>query len=132
MRLQILFLPFLLCGCADISTVLAPPYVPDPIHIYKPLVYEADVNECLAAGAAYNPPFSVGSLLAGTWDGGTANTSLAPLDPWTVGAGAAGGAAKVLGDDLNILSGVHAIVARNCLRDETLIDGSAVLLNDRK
>jgi len=118
-----------LSGCADLTAALAPPYVPKPIHVYKPVQFAADDAECAKAGATYVPKFSIGSVATATVDGATSNSSMIPLSPWVPVAGAAGGALRSSADGLDVMSGQHANVYRNCLHDETLIDGSAVLVN---
>lgn len=124
-------LPFLLCGCATLTDALAPPYVPEPIHIYDAAQYAADVKECQAAGANYRPRFSVGSALSKTVGGATANTSLIPLSPLVPVYGAAGGAVGAAADGFDVMSGAHANVFRNCLRDETRRDRSAIVADPR-
>ena len=130
-RALALFVLFALGGCADLTAALAPPYVPEPIRVYKPEEYAIDDAECAKAGANYVPKFSIGSVLTATVDGGTSNSSMIPLSPWVPVAGAAGGALRASADGLDVMSGEHANVYRNCLHDETLIDGSAVLVNPR-
>lgn len=126
-----LALPVLLGGCADISTALNPPYVPEPIHVYSEAQYEADNRECAKAGGDYKPKFSFGTVASKAFDGATADTSLIPVTPMVMAYGAAGGAASAASDGLDIMSGQHANVYRNCLHDETQIDRSAVIANPR-
>jgi hypothetical protein len=129
MRL-LLALP-LLAGCAPIADVLAPPYVPVPIHIYDQAQYEADKAECAAAGVAFVPQFSFGSALSQTVDGATSNTSLIPVSPLVPAYGAAGGAIRAASDGLDVMSGQHASVYRNCLSDELRNDKSAIVADPR-
>lgn len=126
-RLIVLAALVYLGGCAQMADYLAPPYVPAPIHIYNSKQYAADVAECEAAGNNWTPSFSVGSAASSTVDGATSNTSLIPITPLVMAYGAAGGAAKAAADGLDVASGQHANVFRNCLHDETQIDGSAVV-----
>lgn len=121
-----------LCGCASITDMLAPPYVPQPIHIYDQVSYEADRVECSAAGASFKPRFSIGSAVARTVTGATSNTSLIPISPLVPVYGAAGGALGAASDGFDVMSGAHAAVYRNCLHDETLIDHAAVLADPRE
>lgn len=63
MRTLLLVLPVFLTGCAPMLAMLAPPYVPQPIHVYGQSAYAADLAECQAAGAAFKPQFSIGSAV---------------------------------------------------------------------
>ena len=131
MRKLLLLLPFFLPGCAAITDLLAPAYTPQPIHIYSPAQYAADELECKTAGANFKPQASIGTLITKTVDGATSNTSLIPISPMVPFYGAAGGLAQGGSDALDVASGQHANVFRNCLHDETLIDHSAVLADPR-
>lgn len=121
----------LLSGCEAITDALAPPYVPVPIHVYDMAAFEADVLECRQAGANYKPHFSFGAVASSAVKGATSDSSLVPLYPPVLAWGAAGGAAGATADGLDIMSGSHANVFRNCLHTETLIDHSAVLVDPR-
>lgn len=132
MRNLMLAVPLCLCGCAQITDMIAPPYVPQPIHIYDKVAYEADVAECQAAGATFKPHFSIGSAVARTVTGATSNTSLIPISPLVPVYGAAGGALGAASDGFDVMSGTHSAVFRNCLHDETLIDHSAVVADPRQ
>lgn len=121
----------LLSGCVALTDALAPPYIPEPIHIYDQDVFEADVRECRQAGADFKPHFSFGSVATAAVRGATSDTSLVPLSPLVPVYGAAGGALGATTDGLDVMSGQHAAVFRNCLHDETLIDHSAVLADPR-
>jgi hypothetical protein len=127
----LLVLPVLLCGCTQITDMLAPPYVPQPIHVYDQVAYEADVAECSAAGASFKPRFSIGSALARTVTGATSNTSLIPISPLVPVYGAAGGALGAASDGFDVMSGQHAFVFQNCLRDEVRRDRSAIIADPR-
>lgn len=127
----LLALPLFLCGCAPFTDMLAPPYVPEPIHVFDQAQYDADVAECRAAGAAYKPHFSVGTAIAKTVDGATSNTSLIPLSPLVPAYGAAGGVLGAASDGLDVMSGQHANVFRNCLRDSVRRDRSAIIADAR-
>lgn len=131
MRKLIWLLPLLLGGCATFTDALAPPYVPVAIHIYDQAQYDADAQECLLAGANWKPQFSFGSAIAKTVDGATANTSLIPISPLVPAWGAAGGALGAASDGLDLMSRQHANVFRNCLRDETRRDRSAIVADPR-
>lgn len=122
----------LLSGCAAITDALAPPYVPVPIHVYDMAAFEADVLECRQAGANYKPHFSFGTVATAAVRGATADSSLVPLYPPVLAWGAAGGAAGATADGLDVMSGSHAAVFKNCLHDETQIDHSAVLINPKE
>ncbi len=124
-------LPLLLSGCAGLTDVLAPPYMPEPIHVYDQAQYDADVAECRLAGANYKPQFHLGTVVAKTMDGATSNSSLIPVSPWVPVAGAAGSALSATTDGLDVMSGQHANVFRNCLRDETRRDRSAIVADPR-
>ena len=128
-KLAVVLAALVLSGCADLTAVLAPPYVPKPIHVYKPAQFAADDAECAKAGVDYVPKFSLGNVATATVNGATSNTSMIPISPYVPLAGAAGGALQASADGLDVMSGQHANVYRNCLHDETLIDGSAVLVN---
>lgn len=129
-----LLLAFLLplSGCVALTDALAPPYVPEPIHVYDMAAFEADVLECRAAGANYKPHFSFGAVASSAVKGATADSSLVPLYPPVLAWGAAGGAAGATADGLDVMSGSHAAVFKNCLHDETQIDHSAVLINPKE
>ena len=124
MKAIILILPLFLCGCADLSAIIAPTYVPVAIHVYDAGQYAADQAECRIAGANWKPKLALGAIATKTIDGATANASLIPISPLVPVAGAAGGA---LGDGLNVSSASHNNVFRHCLYDETQIDHSAVI-----
>lgn len=130
-KVLVLILPLFLGGCANLLDMLAPPYVPEPIHVYDQAQYAADVGECQAAGAAFKPHFSIGSAVAKTVTGATSNTSLIPISPLVPAYGAAGGALAATSDGLDVASRQHANVARNCLRDMTRRDRSAVVADPR-
>jgi hypothetical protein len=130
MRL-LLALPALLCGCAPLANLVNPPYVPVSIHIFDQSQYEADWVECQAAGAAYKPRFAIGTVLSRTVTGATSNTSLIPISPLVPLYGAAGGALGAASDGFDIMSAEHNNVARNCLRDFTRHDGSAIVADPR-
>lgn len=130
-KLFVLALPLLLGGCADLATALVPPYVPEPIHIFDQDQYAADVAECRTAGANYKPHFSVGAVATAAVTGATADTSLIPFSPVVPLYGAAGGAAGAAAQGLDIMSGQHSNVFRNCLRDETRRDRSAIVADPR-
>jgi len=132
MRLLSLALLFCLCGCAQITDMIAPPYVPQPIHIYDQAAYESDVAECQAAGVAFKPHFSIGSAVARTVTGATSNTSLIPISPLVPVYGAAGGALGAASDGFDVMSGTHSAVFRNCLQDETRRDRSAIVADPRE
>ncbi len=121
----------LLAGCQDVSTALVPPYIPEPIHIFDHAQYEADVAECRAAGARYKPHFSFGSVASAAVSGATSDTSLIPFNAAVPIYGAAGGAVGATANGLDIMSGQHANVFRNCLRDETRRDRSAIVADPR-
>lgn len=131
MRKLLLLLPLLLGGCADITTALNPPYEPEVIHLYNSDAFKADDDECKAAGANYKPHFSIGKVAAAAVTGATSNTSLIPVSPLVPAYGAAGGAVGAAADGLDVMSGQHANVYRNCLHDETHWDHSAVLADPR-
>ena len=131
MRKLMLALPFFLGGCGDLETALNPPYAPEPIHIFDAAGYQADLKECQAAGAAYKPHMSIAGVVSKTVDGATANTSLIPVSPLVPLYGAAGGAVGAASDGFDVMSGQHANVYRNCLRDETRRDHSAILADPR-
>lgn len=124
-------LPLLLAGCADLATALSPPYIPEPIHIYDPTQYAADVEECKTAGAAFKPHFSFGAVASSAVTGATGNTSLIPFSPIVPVYGAAGGAVGAAAQGLDVMNGQHANVFRNCLRDETRRDRSAIVADPR-
>lgn len=126
MKTLLLALP-LLTGCTSITDMLAPPYVPVPIHIYAQAQYDADVSECKAAGVAFVPRFSLGSALSKTVDGATSNTSLIPVSPLVPVYGAAGGAIRATSDGLDVMSAQHSAVFRHCLQDEIRNDKSAIV-----
>lgn len=132
MRLLLVALLPCLSGCASIADALAPPYVPEPIHVYNQTTYDVDVLECQQAGASYKPHFSFGAVATSAVRGATSDTSLVPLSPLVPVYGAAGGAVGAAADGFDVMSGSHANVFRHCLRDETLIDRSAVLANPRE
>lgn len=127
----LLALPLFLCACAPLTAMLAPPYVPEPIHVYDQAAYEADVAECQAAGTAFKPRFSIGSAVARTVTGATSNTSLIPISPLVPVYGAAGGALGAASDGFDVMSGTHAFVFQNCLRDEVRRDRSAIVADPR-
>jgi hypothetical protein len=129
MRSLLLALPLCLGGCTTLTDALAPPYVPEPIHIYDQMSFASDVIECRKAGANYKPHFSFGNVATAAIRGASSDTSLVPLSPLVPVYGAAGGAAGAAADGLDVMSGSHANVYRHCLHDETLIDHSAVLAN---
>jgi hypothetical protein len=131
MRKLLTVLPIFCAGCAPLADLLAPPYVPVPIHVYEQVQYDADLAECRAAGAAFKPQFSVGTAIAKTVDGAVSNTSLIPLSPLVPVYGAAGGAVSAASDGLDVMSAQHQNVFRNCLRDETRNDKSAVIADPR-
>lgn len=131
MRRLALIFPFLLTGCGAIADMAAPAYEPETIRIYDQAQYQADVNECRAAGAAYKPHFSLGGAVTRTLDGASSNSSLIPLSPLVPAYGAAGGAAAAVNDGLDLASRAHANVFRNCLHDETARDRSAVIADPR-
>lgn len=131
MRKLLAALPLLLGGCASITDVMAPAYVPQPIRVYDASQYQADVAECRAAGIAYKPSFSIGTVLARSVQGATSNTSLIPVSPLVPAYGAAGAALGATSDGLDVMSGQHSAVFRNCLHDELRRDGSAVLVDPR-
>lgn len=132
MRLLSLALLFCLGGCGSITEMLAPPYVPEPIHIYDADQFAADLLECKTAGANYMPHVSLGSALAKTVEGATSNTSLIPISPLVPVYGAAGGALGAASDSFDVMSRTHGNVFRNCLHDTTQIDHSAVLANPKE
>lgn len=132
MRVLLLALPLLLSSCVSIADALAPPYIPEPIHVYNQAVFDADVLECRQAGANFKPRFSFGSVATAAVRGATSNTSLIPISPYVPVWGAAGGAAGATADGLDVMSGQHANVFRNCLHDATQIDHSAVLVNPKE
>lgn len=119
----------LITGCAPIAKIIAPPYIAQPIRVYKPDQYALDLTECMKAGDDYQPSFNSGSTATATVKGATSNSSLIPISPLVPAYGAAGALLQSLMDSLDVASGSHANVARNCLHDETMIDGSAVLVN---
>jgi hypothetical protein len=124
-----LLLAFLLLGtgCAPFSDLLVAPYVPIPIKVFDVATYEADVTLCRVAGANFKPQFSFGSALAKTMDGATSNASMIPVSPLVPAYGAAGAAASALGDGLDVASGQHRAVFKNCLKDFVHRDGSAIV-----
>lgn len=121
----------LLSGCAALTDALSPPYEPQPIHIYDRPTFDADVLECRQAGKDFKPKFSFGAVASAAVKGATADSSLVPLYPPVLAWGAAGGAAGATADGLDVMSGSHAAVFKNCLHDETQIDHSAVLVNPK-
>lgn len=129
MRKLLLPLPLLLAGCAPFTDMLAPSYVPKPLHIFDQAQYEADLGECRAAGIAFKPQFSVASALSQTVHGATSNTSMIPISPLVPVYGAAGGALGAASDGLDVMSAQHQNVFKHCLRDETRRDGSAIIAN---
>lgn len=131
MRKMMMAIPFLLSGCASLTDMLAPPYLPEPIHVYDADQFAADVLECKTAGANYKPHVSLGSALAMTVEGATSNTSLIPISPLVPVYGAAGGALGAASDGFDVMSGQHSAVYRNCLRDEVRRDRSAIVVDPR-
>lgn len=129
MRLLLLALPLVLCGCGSIEDVLVTPYVPQPIHIYDQAQYNADIAQCRAASVAFKPRFSLGGAIAKTIRGATSNASLIPVSPLVPVYGAAGGAVGAASDGLDVMSAQHQNVFRNCLHDVTRRDGAAIIAN---
>lgn len=117
----------LLSSCTAVTNVIAPPYTPQPIRVYDQVQYTIDRAECDAAGQAWVPTFSIGELLSRTVDGAVSSSSMVPINPLVVPAGAAGGVVSSASDGFDIASGQHVNVFRNCLHDETQIDKSAVV-----
>ena len=132
MKHAILALCLVLGGCTGLQAVIAPPYVPEPIHIYDQAQYAADVLECSAAGANFKPQFSLRTIITKSVQGATSNTSMIPLSPLVPAYGAAGGALGAASDGLDVMSGQHAAVYQNCLRDELHNDHAAVLVDTRE
>lgn len=130
-KLLALTLPLLLAGCGDLASALQPPYNPEPIHIFDQAQYQSDVDECRAAGANYKPHFSFGAVATAAVSGASANTSLIPFSPIVPVYGAAGGAAGAAAQGLDVMNGAHANVFRNCVRDETRRDRSAIVADPR-
>lgn len=130
-KLLLLALPLVLCGCGAIKDAVAPAYEPVPIRIYDQVQYDADVAECRAAGIAFKPRFSFGHVVSQTVSGATSNTSLIPVSPLVPVWGAAGGAIRSTSDGLDVMSGQHQNVFRNCLRDLTRRNGSAIVADPR-
>lgn len=131
MRLLLLALPLTLCGCGAITDALTPAYVPETIRIYDQARYQADLAECSAAGRAYKPKPSLRGTIVETIGGATSNSSMIPISPWVPVFGAAGGAISSANDGIDFASRQHANVFRNCLKDETAHDGSAILADPR-
>lgn len=127
----ILLAALCLCGCASLTDMLAPPYVPVPIHVYDKDQFGKDLDECKLAGKDWVPTFSIGALATKTVDGATSNTSLIPISPLVPLYGGAGGAASAAADGLDVMSGQHANVFRNCLHAELLHDHAAVVADPR-
>lgn len=119
----------LFSGCAPIAALVNPAYIPQPIHVYDQATYDADVAECLTAGANYKPSLSVGSVASSTFSGATSNLSLVPFSPAVPAYGALGGAAGSVSGGLDIMSRSHRNVAKNCLERMTGWDHSAIVAN---
>lgn len=131
MRLLLLALPLVLCGCGVITDTLTPAYQPEPIRIYDAARYQADVEECRVAGMAYKPVPSLRGAIVETVNGATSNSSMIPISPLVPLYGAAGGAVSAANDAVDFASRQHANVFRHCLKDETTRDGSAILADPR-
>lgn len=127
-----LILPLVILGaCAPLATALNPPYMPAPIHIYDQTQYDSDNKECAQAGADWKPHFSFGAVAAKTISGATSNSSLIPISPLVPAYGAAGAALSATTSGLDVMSVEHANVYRNCLRDATRRDRSAIVADPR-
>lgn len=116
-------------GCGSVSELVNPPYVPQPIRILDQVQYNADVEECLLAGNNFKPGMSLGTIATSTFTGATTNLSLVPFNAAVPAYGAIGGAANAISNGLDVMSSSHRNVAKNCLRDETLLDHSAIIAN---
>lgn len=124
-RPALLAAALLLSGCG----ALAPEYEVLPIEIYDAARYARDVDVCVAFAKAYKPRSDLRSGAGEVVSGATSNSSMIPISPFVPAYGAAGGLLRAFSDGFDVASRSHYNVAKNCLRDMTAIDRSAVVAN---
>lgn len=115
-----------LVACASV-------YIPQPIAVYDPPAYRADVDLCHGfATEKYAPDLDLGAVLAGAGEGaGDSATGALVGGPAVIAVGAAGGATSKLSAGLDAFGQSRYNVERNCLLEITRRDRSALVADPR-